>query len=220
MTVLFVLAIFLVFALADWVLSRGQIEAAAPAEEPVFEAAQAASHVHGFHVPDHVRYHPGHGWVMRERKNIARIGVDDFATRLAGAIDRIELPKPGQWLRQGQRSFQLVRNGQTSEMVSPIEGEVLEVNPEVLKDPSLLHRDPYGEGWLMTLHVPDEEGTTRNLIPRDLVRGWMENVAAKLYSLQPELAGAVAADAGEPVADIAAALPEHDWQKLTNEFFL
>jgi glycine cleavage system H protein len=217
MTVLFVLAMFLVFAMIDWVLSRGKVEVAATAAEP---AAVGEDYVYGFHIPQNRRYHPGHGWAMRERKNVVRVGIDDFAARLAGKIEAIELPKPGQWLRQGQRSWKLFRNGQAAEMVSPIEGEVLEVNPEVIKDPSLLRRDPYGEGWLMTLHVPDEEGTSRNFIPRDLIGGWMESVAEKLYMRQPALAGAVAADAGRPVEDLAEALGESNWQELTNEFFL
>lgn len=218
MTVLFVLAMFLVFALIDWALSRGKAEvtAAVPELAPV----TGEDYVYGFHVPQNLRYHPGHGWALRERKNVIRIGIDDFAARLAGRIEGIELPKPGQWLRQGQRAWKLLRGGKSSEMVSPIEGEVLEVNPEVLRDPSLLRRDPYGEGWLMTLHVPDEEGTSRNFIPRDLIRGWMESVAEKLYAKQPELVGAVAADAGQPVEDIAAALVDCDWKELTSEFFL
>lgn len=217
MTVLFVLAMFLVFALMDWVLSPKAVEnTAAEGNAPAF----APDAVYGFRLPESVRYHPGHGWVARERKGIARIGINDFAARLAGKIESIELPKPGQWLRQGQRAWKMVRNGQTAEMVSPMEGEVLEVNPEVLQDPSLLRRDPYGQGWLMTLHVPDEEGTARNFIPRDLVRQWMETVVERLYARQSALAGAVAADAGTPVEDLAAALPETDWHELTDEFFL
>jgi glycine cleavage system H protein len=211
MTVLFVLVLFLVFALIDWVLSRGKVEAhvVIPSTEPL----DSADYVYGFHVPENLRYHPGHGWVMRERKNIARVGIDDFAARLAGKIDGLELPKPGQWIRQGQRSWKLFRNNESAEMVSPIEGEVLEVNPEVMKDPSLLRTDPYNKGWLMTVHVPDEEGTSRNFIPRDLIRGWMESVAERVYAKQPELAGAVAADPGT-------ALPGSDWRALTTEFFL
>ncbi|MBI4906952.1 MAG: glycine cleavage system protein H [Acidobacteria bacterium] len=218
MTVLLVLAMFLVFALVDWALSHKEMPATqtVPDTPPI----DAADSVYGFHVPEKLRYHPGHGWVMRERKNIVRIGIDDFAARLAGKIESIELPKPGQWLRQGQRSWKLLRNNQTAEMVSPIEGEVLEINPDVVKDPSLLRSDPYGQGWLMTLHVPDEEGTTRNFIPGYLVRGWMESVAEKLYARQPEFAGAVAADPGVPVEDIAEALQEKDWTALTSEFFL
>ncbi|MBI3472710.1 MAG: hypothetical protein HY013_15245 [Candidatus Solibacter usitatus] len=56
--------------------------------------------------------------------------------------------------------------GEWTEMTSPTEGEVVEVNPEVVNDPTLLREDPYGKVWLMTVHVPDEEATTRNLVPR------------------------------------------------------
>ena len=216
MTVLFVLAMFLVFALIDWALSRGEVQAAAPAQAP----APAEDFVYGFQLPTDRRYHPGHGWALRERKNLVRVGIDDFAARLAGKIDGIELPRPGQWIRQGQRSWKLFRGGSSTEMVSPIEGEVLEINPEVVNDPSLLRRDPYEAGWLMTVHVPDEEGTSRNFIPTDLIHGWMERVAGKLYARQPELCGAVAADAGEPVDDLAAAFTETNWKDLTAEFFL
>jgi len=218
MTVLFVLAMFLVFALVDWVLTRGK----AAVEETAAEATPVrdGEYVYGFHLPNRLRYHPGHGWALRERKNVMRVGMSDFAARLAGRIDAVELPKPGQWVRQGQRAWKLFRQGQTAEMVSPMEGEVLEINTEVLKDPSLPRRDPYGEGWLMTMHVPDEEGTARNLIPRDLIRGWMENVAERLYARQPDLAGAVAADPGRPVDDLAEALPEVNWRQLTKEFLL
>jgi hypothetical protein len=72
----------------------------------------------------------------------------------------------------------------------------------------------------MRVHVPDEEGTTRNLIPKQLVPGWMRDAAARLYALQPQLAGAVAAEGGRPVEDIAAALGGESWKRLTSEFFL
>lgn len=218
MTLLFVLGMFLAFALIDWFLTRGKVPEVAP--QPAAPDAIGRQYAYGFHLPEHLRYHPGHGWALRERKNVVRIGIDDFAGRLAGRIDGLELPKPGQWLRQGQRAWKLLRDGQSADMVSPIEGEVLEVNSEVLRDPSLLRRDPYGDGWLMTLHVPDEESTGRNFIPKDLVHTWMEAVASRLYSRQPELAGAAAADPGTPVDDLAAALPDTNWRELTSEFFL
>lgn len=217
MTVLFVLATFSLFILLDWLLSRGEVPVVKPVEAAT---AESGDYVDGFLVPNRMRYHPGHAWVVRERKNLIRVGIDDFAARLAGAVDKIELPKPGTWIRQGQKAWSLLRGGEVAAMVSPTEGEVVEINPDVLKDPSLVRRDPYGQGWLMTVHVPDEEGTMRNLVPRNLVPAWMRDAVERLYSYQPELAGAVAADAGEPVEDIAAALPHVKWSELTSEFFL
>ena len=81
-------------------------------------------------MPEGVRYHPGHAWVAAERPHLATGGMDEFAAALAGKVDRIELPKPGTWIRQGQKAWKLFRNGQAVEMVSPMEGEVVEVNAE------------------------------------------------------------------------------------------
>jgi hypothetical protein len=52
------------------------------------------------------------------------------------------------------------------EMASPTEGEVMEINYELLQNPSDLRQDPYGKGWLVAVHVPDEENTTRNCSPK------------------------------------------------------
>ena len=104
-------------------------------------------------------------------------------------------------------------------MISPTEGEVVEVNTQLLKDPSLIRGDPYGEGWIMSVHVPDEKSTSRNLLPPALVMWWMQEAVERLYALQPQHAGKVAADGGRAVTDIAAALPGTSWSKLTSEFF-
>jgi hypothetical protein len=105
-------------------------------------------------------------------------------------------------------------------MVSPTEGEVLQVNAEVLNNPALLRQDPYGKGWMVSVNVPDEENTGRNLVPKGLVGEWMREAVERLYALQPALAGAVAADGGRPSDDLLSALPDADWKQVTSEFFL
>jgi glycine cleavage system H protein len=221
MTVILVLATFLIFVLLDWVLNRKKAPQGVivePTRPPV--PGVAPVFVEGFLAPAGLSYHPGHSWLLRERRNLVRTGADEFAAALAGAIERIELPEPGQWIRQGQKAITLWRNGEKAEMVSPTEGEVAEVNQEVLSDPSLLRNDPYGRGWLLTVHVPDEESTTRNLVPARLVRSWMREAVERLYARQPQLAGAVAADGGRPAPDLLAGLPDANWKEVTGEFFL
>lgn len=221
MTVLLVLATFLVFIVLDYALNRRKAIATVPVE-----AAKAApaliggGYVDGFQVPETVSYHSGHSWLMRERKNVVRVGADEFAAALAGKVERIELPKPGQWIRQGQKVVVFFRGGQKAEMVSPTEGEVMEINTEVLNNPSLMRQDPYGKGWLLSVHVPDEENTGRNLVPKMLVREWMTEAITRLYARQPQFAGAVAADGGRPAEDLLAGLPEANWQEVAGEFFL
>ena len=219
MTVILVLVMFSMFILLDWVINRRK------APQAVAARAQVAlqldqSYVEGFRVPEELSYHPGHSWAMRERRNLVRIGMDDFAAALAGRVERVELPKPGQWIRQGQKVWSLFRDGQKTEMVSPTEGEVVEINPEVAAHPELLRKDPYGKGWLALIHVPDEESTARNLVPKGLVRSWMRESVGRLYARQPQLAGEVAADGGLPTEDLLAGLPDADWRQVTGEFFL
>ena len=221
MTVPLVLATFLVFIVLDYFLNRRKAMRTVPV--PALHAVPArfgGDYVDGFQVPENISYHPGHSWLVRERKNVLRVGADEFAAALLGKVEKIELPKPGQWIRQGQKVLSFYRDGVKTEMVSPTEGEVMEINSEVLSNPAALRSDPYGKGWLMAVHVPDEENTGRNLVPKSLVREWMLEAVERLYSRQPALAGAVAADGGRPAQDLLAALPEASWSEVTAEFFL
>jgi glycine cleavage system H protein len=221
MTVILVLATFLVFIVLDYALNRRKAVNTATALAPkAVPAMLGGDYVDGFLVPSGVSYHSGHTWLVRERKNVVRMGADEFAAALVGKIENVELPKPGQWIRQGQKVLSFYRGGEKTEMVSPTEGEVMSINTEVVKNPATLRQDPYGKGWLVTVHVPDEESTERNLVPKSLVREWMRDAVERLYARQPALAGAVAADGGRPADDLLAALPDANWKDVTGEFFL
>lgn len=215
---------FIVGALADYIIQRKR-KSGAVANETAPTAAVvpvqpqcSPAYVKGFLLLDGLRYHSGHTWVQREQLNTARVGVDEFGAKLAGQIDRIELPKPGQWFRQGQKVCKLQRNGETATLLCPIEGKVVAVNPEVVNNPSLLRSDPYGKGWLMTLHY-DEISTWHNLLPVSLVKNWLEEDISRLYAKQPVVIGAVATDRrlGD---DVLASTPGADWSRITAEFFL
>ena len=221
MTVILVLMIFAVFISIDYLRNRNKAPQIAMEEAPLVAAPMPlGALVEGFHVPERLRFHTGHGWALRERSRLARVGVDEFGAALLGGVDRIELPKPGHWLRQGQKAWTFFRNGEKTEMVSPVEGEVVEVNPDVLKNPALLRNDPYGRGWLMAGHVPDEENVMRNLLPVHLVKEWIRDCAEKLFAKQPQLAGPVMADGGRPIESLTTGLPGTSWKEITQEFFL
>ena len=220
MTVILVLATFAVFILLDWVLNRRKAPQVAAVSVHSPSPLLESSYVEGFQVPEALSYHQGHTWLMQERRSLVRVGIDEFAAALAGHIERIELPKPGQWIRQGQKAWSVFRDGEKADMVSPTEGEVIEINPEIAAHPELLRSDPYGKGWVALIHVPDEESTTRNLVPRNLVRSWMREAIGRLYARQPQLAGAVAADGGLPAEDLLSGLSDTNWKQVTSEFFL
>lgn len=220
MTVILVLLTFVVFLVADYFLNRKKAPVASTvATEPECKPA-FPDLVEGILMPANLRYHPGHTWLTRERKNVIRVGVDAFAAALSGPVESIELPKPGHWIRQGQKAIVIHRNGEKISLLSPMEGEVTEVNAELAADPTLLGKDPYGSGWLFRVFAPDEDGPSRNLLPANLVRSWMRQAMEHLYELQPQFAGATAADGGVPVENLSAVLPHLPAEQLEKEFFV
>ena len=131
MTVILVLLTFVTFLLIDHFYSRRRgvvqpsMQVARPRRE-VLPQWQAAV-VGGFAVPENLRYHPGHTWALNESPNLVRVGIDDFASKLTGKIERIALPQRGQWIRQGQKLCTVHRDGSAVDMVSPIEGSVADI---------------------------------------------------------------------------------------------
>ena len=222
MTVILVLATFAIFLLIDYIRSQKQL-VKQPAVQPVMR--EVPSHVvpalvSGFEVPENVRYHAGHTWALSESRELVRVGIDDFASKLIGKIESIALPQRGRWVRQGQKIWTIFRDGKSVDMVSPIEGTVSNVNEAVVKDPSLALKDPYGEGWIVTVQAPDSKVNFRNLLSGALARMWTEDSALRLRKRMPVAMAALAQDGGVAVDDITSHLPNEDWGALTKEFFL
>jgi glycine cleavage system H lipoate-binding protein len=222
MTVLLVLLTFVTFLLIDHFHSRKQV-----AVQPVLEAAKRAgpprlapSLIGGFQVPEKLRFHPGHTWALSESPSLVRIGMDEFASKLTGKVERISLPQRGQWIRQGQKVWTLHRDGAAVDMVSPIEGSVADINEAALQNPELARKDPYGEGWLVTVQSPDAKTNFRNLLGGALARWWTEESASRLQRRMPMALGALAQDGGVAMDNLAAQIPDKDWAALAKEFFL
>jgi len=223
MTVLLVLFFFATFLLIDYFRSRRaivqpalQVAPAKYAEVPRLQPAL----VGGFEVPENLRYHPGHTWALSESPNLVRVGMDDFAAKLTGRVESITLPQRGQWIRQGQKMCTLYRDDYAVDMVSPIEGSVSDINQALMKDPKLALRDPYGEGWLVTVQAPDAKTSFKNLFGGPLARWWTEESASRLQRRVPMALGALAQDGGVAMDDITTQIPDQEWLPLAKEFFL
>ncbi len=222
MTVILVLFTFATFLLIDHFYSQKRV-----VRHPVVMTAKPEGRtrmwsglVAGFRVPERLRYHPGHTWALNESPSLVRVGMDDFASKLIGKVERITLPQRGQWIRQGQKMATIFRDGAAVDMVSPIEGAVADVNDTVASDPRLAQNDPYGEGWLVTVQSPDAKTNFRNLLGGALARWWTEESAGRLQRKMPVLAGALAQDGGVAVNNLTDQIPDQEWAAIAKEFFL
>ena len=107
-------------------------------------------------VPDELVYTPEHEYVARTGDAaVVRVGITDYAQGELGDVVFVNLPKPGQRL-DGHESFGTIEAVKAvSELYSPVAGEVVEANAALDADPAVVNRDPYGDGWMVTLRVSD-----------------------------------------------------------------
>jgi glycine cleavage system H lipoate-binding protein len=173
-----------------------------------------------FRVPEGLFYHQGHGWLRPEPGSIGVIGLDDFAQKLVGPVDSVELPAVGARLAQGDKGWSLVVGSEKIAMLSPVDGEVVAVNPEVLRSPGILGEDPYGKGWLFKVKSTRIASNTRNLLSGKLARAWMENALDKLHPFRGENLGPVLQDGGAPVEGLARLLGGDRWDELARTHLL
>jgi glycine cleavage system H protein len=108
--------------------------------------------------PADLRYASSHEWVRLEGE-IATVGISDHAQEELTDVVFVELPALGRAVDAGDPTAVVESVKAASDIYAPIGGEVVEVNPEVEADPSLVNTDPYGKGWIFKLRVKDATQT-------------------------------------------------------------
>ncbi|HEY3491031.1 MAG TPA: hypothetical protein VGK27_13055 [Candidatus Deferrimicrobiaceae bacterium] len=173
-----------------------------------------------FRVPQGLFFHRGHGWLKREDADVVRLGMDDYARKLVGSVNAIDLPEVGTSLAQGETGWGFKVDGKTIPMLSPVGGRVIAVNAAVLSDPKLLSGDPFGEGWLLKVKPSKLSTDLKNLLSGDLARRWIEGAVESLRIESGATVGATIQDGGIPVDGIARALYGEEWIERVKEQFL
>src|SRR6516164_6864052 len=171
-------------------------------------------------VPQEYAFHPGHTWVHNEGHQNARVGVDAFASDLFGEIDAVEVTELNRWVRQGQRLCTLKHGQDTVDLLSPVEGVVISLNHEVLKNPSLITSDPYRNGWVCVVKAPELSTNAKNLLQGSIVSAWMENSLVRVRGIMQQLNPALAQDGGLPIKGMLFQVDSGLRHQLTKEFFL
>jgi glycine cleavage system H protein len=107
------------------------------------------------------RYTKTHEWVTIDGKT-ATVGITDFAQAQLGDVVFLELPAAGRKVA-AQEGFGVIESVKAaSDLYSPVEGKIIEVNDKLSSKPELVNSDPYGEGWILKLEVTGD-------LPSDLL---------------------------------------------------
>jgi glycine cleavage system H lipoate-binding protein len=197
-------------------VSAGPAAGAAPAGARGFAGQMAG----WFHVPERLHFHPGHAWAHVGAGDVVTVGVDDFAGKLVGRPSAVRLPLIGDRVAQGEPAFSLTSAGKTVDMLAPVDGTVVAVNPGVLAAPRLIAEDPYGEGWLVKVKPARIGANLSQLLSGRLARRWMEEACEGLSALMSPELGRVCQDGGVPADGMARNLDPVRWDVIARRFLL
>ena len=117
-------------------------------------------------IPAELRYTAEHEWVAVDGP-VASVGITDYAQRALGDVVFVSVPTPGTRVTAGEPCGEVESTKSGSDIYSPVDGEVTEVNSDVDDDPGLVNSDPYGAGWLMRVRLDDGSAEPAGLLSAD-----------------------------------------------------
>jgi len=174
--------------------------------------------IKGFNIPQGYYFHRGHTWVKIEEGSSVMVGIDDFALRLLGPLDRIEAPLMGKEVKQDSADIKLSRGSNHATVPSPVSGVVTSINSKLRERGSLANKDPYADGWVMSVHSNNLRQDLKNLMINKETRDFMGDQVERLYEVIEDVTGPLAVDGGHLGHDIYGNMPQLGWERLTKLF--
>jgi glycine cleavage system H protein len=123
--------------------------------------------------PDELRYHPEHDWARIEGDE-ATLGITWYAQDSLGELVHFEPPAAGATIAKDASYGEVESVKAVSDLITPLSGEVIEVNQKVVDAPEAVNEDPYGEGWLVRIRLSDP-AEAEALLDADAYRQLLED---------------------------------------------
>jgi glycine cleavage system H protein len=105
--------------------------------------------------PGELKYHKEHDWARIEGDE-AVLGITWFAQDSLGELVHYEPPEAGATVSSDSSYGEVESVKAVSDLITPLSGEVLEVNQKAVDEPEIVNEDPYGEGWLVRIRMSDQ----------------------------------------------------------------
>lgn len=101
-------------------------------------------------VPEQLRYAPTHEWARKDG-DLITVGITKYAVDLLTDLVYLDLPSVGESTAAGSSFGEVESVKAVSDLYAPVAGEVVEVNQDVVNDPTKVAQEPYGSGWLIKI---------------------------------------------------------------------
>ena len=130
--------------------------------------------IEGYELPDDLYYHNDHAWAKIESDGTITVGMNDFYQKSAGDTTYIDLPFEGDDIEQGETVGKIQSAKWVGKFVSPISGEILEVNEDLEDDCTLINKNPYDKGWIMKVKPSNLDDDKENLVTGNKIEAWIK----------------------------------------------
>ncbi|MEU7639246.1 MULTISPECIES: glycine cleavage system protein GcvH [unclassified Streptomyces] len=106
--------------------------------------------------PQQLRYSKEHEWLSDAEDGVSTVGITEHAANALGDVVFVQLPEVGATVTAGESCGELESTKSVSDLYSPVDGEITEVNEDVVADPSLANSAPFEGGWLFKVKITGE----------------------------------------------------------------
>jgi glycine cleavage system H protein len=176
--------------------------------------------------PQGIFFSNNHTWAHMLKSGDARIGIDSLLINLTGEVDLKMLRNPGSVVSKGEEISELVRDGKRLAIVSPVSGMITSLNHALQDDPSMLHEDPYGMGWVCSIKPADWLGEVTGFHFAATANVWLKKelerirdfMAVTATRFNPEAYAVYMQDGGELAGNPLATMPAEVWDAFQDEF--
>lgn len=107
------------------------------------------------YIPSDLLFTSSHEWVRDEGDDTVTIGITDHAQELLGDLVFIELPEVGDTIETGGEAGVVESVKAASDVFSPVSGEVIEINEDLVDSPELVNEQAYDNGWIYKIKLSD-----------------------------------------------------------------
>lgn len=132
--------------------------------------------------PGGLFFHPAHSWALVEPSGCIRVGLDGLVGFLLGHVDRVQLPAPGQKVREGEGIARLLQGDRELQLTAPVDGTVVQVNQELLQDGVPIESEPYGAGWICVIQPESLSKDLLKLMIADQASEWHAQESERMLS--------------------------------------
>jgi len=177
-------------------------------------------------IPQGLFYSKNHTWAHLEESGAAKVGLDDMLQHITGEVTFNTLKNSGEMIKRGDLMTEIVKEGKLLRIFSPISGQILSTNLQLVESPEILSEDPYEKGWIYKIKPSNWIGETTSYYLAEEATNWSVKelerfkeflvMSAKKYSTEPAMI--ILQEGGELRDNTLAQMPNEVWQDFQKDF--